>query len=101
MTYAFIIYYRFMKMTPEEAQKAKQFWAEFSTKNWPDELIIVGDYRYAWGTEWNGFMLLESENPQMFFDFWPRFRNKTRWYIENTKTVIGQKRNPTEWLQDQ
>ena len=101
MTFAFIIYYRFMKMTSEEAQKAKEFWAEFSTKNWPEELKIVGDYRYAWGTEWNGFMLLESESPQLFFDFWPRFRNKTRWYIENTKTVIGHKRDPTEWLQDQ
>ncbi|MHA1908650.1 MAG: hypothetical protein ACW98Y_15215 [Candidatus Thorarchaeota archaeon] len=98
MTFAFVVYYRFMKMTPEEAGKAKEFWSEFSRNDWPEELRIIGDYRYAWGTEWNGFLLLETDNPQLFFDFWPRFRDKTRWYIDNTKTVIGQKREPAEWL---
>lgn len=98
MTYSFVVFYRFMKMTPEEAGKAKEFWSEFSNKNWPEELVIIGDYRYAWGTEWNGYLLLETENPQLFFDFWPRFRDKTRWYIDNTRTVIGQKREAAEWL---
>ncbi|MHA2240802.1 MAG: hypothetical protein ACXACE_04280 [Candidatus Thorarchaeota archaeon] len=98
MTYAFVVFYRFMSMTPEEAGKARDFWAEFSTKEWPTELKIVGDYRFAWGTEWNGFIFLETENPQLFFDFWPRFRDKTRWYIENTRTIIGQKRDSSSWM---
>ena len=70
-------------------------------KKWPEELRIIGDYRFAWGTEWNGFLVLETDNPELFFNFWPRFRNKTRWYVDNTKTVIGLKRYPAEWLQEQ
>jgi hypothetical protein len=98
MTYAFIVFYRFMKMTPEDADKAKQFWSEFAGKDWPKEITIIGDYRYAWGTDWNGFLLLETESPQLFFEFWPRFRDMTRWYIENTRTIIGQKRDPVNWM---
>jgi len=100
MTFAFLVYYRFTKMTPEQAAKAKEFWSDFSKNDWPKDLRIIGDYRYAWGTEWNGFLVLESESPEYFFTFWPRFREKTRWYIDNTKTVIGQKRSTEEWLQD-
>ena len=100
MTFSFVVFYRFLRMTAEQADQAKEFWQEFSQKDWPEELHIVGDYRFAWGTEWNGFLFLETENPQLFFDFWPRFREKTRWYIENTRTIIGIKRSPTEWLQD-
>ncbi len=100
MTFAFIVYYRFVKMDAEKASKAKEFWREFVKNNWPEELTIVGDYRYAWGTEWNGFLVLESKEPRLFFDFWPRFREKTRWYLDNTRTIIGVKRDPIEWLQD-
>lgn len=88
-------------MTPEQAGEARQFWSEFSKDDWPKDLRIVGDYSYAWGTEWNGFLLIETEKPELFFEFWPRLRDKTRWYITNTRTVIGIKREPEGWLREQ
>lgn len=96
MTYAFCVFYRFRLLSPDEKSKSKEFWREFSNNEWPDELIVVGDYAFAWGTEWNGFLLIESENPELFFQFWPKFRDRTRWYIENTRTVIGRKRRVEE-----
>ncbi|MFW9807834.1 MAG: hypothetical protein ACFFE6_00510 [Candidatus Thorarchaeota archaeon] len=98
MTYAFIVYYRFQLMTPEQAGKAKEFWEEFGKGSWPEHLKIVGDYKYAWGSDWNGFLLLETEDPQTFFEFWPIFRDKTRWYIDNTRTIIAIKREARDWM---
>ncbi len=98
MTYGFVVFYRFRPMTKEEAEKSKKFWRQFRTESWPDELKIVGDYRYAWGTDWNGYLVVETENPQLFFEFWPVFREATRWYIENTRTVIGIRRAPEDWM---
>ena len=98
MTYAFIVFYHLKPMTEEESLKAREFWIEFSQTDWPSELAIIGDYSYAWGSEWNGFLLIESENPEMFFDFWPKFRDKTRWYIDNTRTIIARKQDPSKWM---
>ncbi|MGY5875524.1 MAG: hypothetical protein RTU30_07245 [Candidatus Thorarchaeota archaeon] len=98
MTYAFVVFYRFRMMSAEEADKARNFWKEYLSEHWPKELTILGDYKHAWGTEWSGFLLLESENPLTFFEFWPVFRDKTRWYVDNTRTVIGFKRKPAEWI---
>ena len=79
-------------MSSEEAKQAREFWLKLTKEEWPDDIRIVGDYRHAWGTEWNGFLLLETSKPERFFEFWPRLRDKTRWFIENTRTVIGLKR---------
>ncbi len=98
MTYGFVIYYRFKLLTPEEAEKAREFWAEFRNESWPKDLEIVGNYTHAWGTEWNGWLLVETENPVTFFEFWPFFRDKTRWYIDNTRTIIGVKKKPEDWM---
>ena len=93
VSYAFVVFYQFKVMSSEEAKKAKEFWAKLTQQDWPEDIIIVGDYRHAWGTEWNGFLFLEASNPQRFFEFWPRMRDKTRWFIENTRTIIGLKRD--------
>ncbi|MBD3407693.1 MAG: hypothetical protein GF411_16365 [Candidatus Lokiarchaeota archaeon] len=101
MTYGFLVFYRYKLMAEQEAREAKEFWMKFSEESWPKELRIVGDYRYAWGTEWSGFLVVETDDPQMFFKFWPHFRDKTRWYIENTRTVIGIKRDSDQLLESQ
>lgn len=85
-------------MKEDDVKKAREFWSNYIKEEWPDDIRLLGDYRHAWGSEWNGFLLLESENPQAFFEFWPFFRDKTRWYVENTRTVIGLKREAEEWL---
>ena len=98
MTYGFIVLYRFQLMDEANAKKAREFWSKYLKEDWPADLKLLGDYRHAWGSEWNGFLLLETESPQTFFEFWPLFRDKTRWYVENTRTIIGLKREPKEWL---
>jgi hypothetical protein len=47
MTYAFIVFYRFLMMTHEQAGKAKEFWEEFGEGSWPEDLKIIGDYKYT------------------------------------------------------
>ena len=91
LTYAFIVFYRYRTMSMEEAEKAREFWTDFLKGEWPSDVRIVGNYKYAWGTEWNGFLLIETESAHTFFEFWPKFRDKTRWYVDNTRTIIGQK----------
>ncbi|MFX1273312.1 MAG: hypothetical protein ACFFAX_16640 [Promethearchaeota archaeon] len=98
MTYAFIVFYRFQLMDEEKAKKARKFWTVYSKDDWPSDIKILGDYRHAWGSDWNGFLLLEVEKPERFFEFWPKFRDKTRFYLDNTRTIIGAKRDTDEWL---
>jgi hypothetical protein len=98
MTYAFIVFYRFHLMDEEKAKKAKKFWTIFSKDDWPSDIKILGDYRHAWGSDWNGFLLIEVEEPERFFEFWPKFRDKTRFYLDNTRTIIGIKRDTDESL---
>ncbi len=88
-TYGFIVYYRLKSLTEEELRKSREDWLRVINESWPTNLRIVGEYRHAWGTEWNGFFVLETEDPEVFFDWWPRFRDRTRWYVDNTRTVIG------------
>ena len=98
MTYGFIVFYRFQLMTPEQAGKAKEFWDEFGKGSWPEHLKLIGDYKHAWGSDWSGFLLIETDDPQSFFKFWPIFRDKTRWYIENTRTIVAIKRDAKDWM---
>jgi hypothetical protein len=98
MTYGFIVFYRFQLLTPEQAGKAKEFWDEFGKGRWPEQLKLIGDYKHAWGSDWSGFLLIETEDPQSFFEFWPIFRDKTRFYIENTRTIVAIKRDAKDWM---
>ena len=48
-------------MSKEEAERAKDNW--HSLKNGlPAGIDLVGEYTHAWGTEYNGFLLFESES---------------------------------------
>jgi len=48
-------------MDEEKAKKAKKFWTIFSKDDWPSDIKIIGDYRHAWGSDWNGFLVIEAE----------------------------------------
>jgi len=37
-------------------------------------------------------MVLESESMDSFTRFWKWFRDKVRWYVPETKTIIATKR---------
>ena len=52
----------------------------------------VGEYIHAWGTEYNGFLLFEAESSDSFFDWWSKFKDTIRWYVEETDTIVARRR---------
>lgn len=49
-------------------------------------------YIHAWGTEYNGFLLFESDSADSFLDWWSRFKDTIRWYVEQTHTIAARRR---------
>lgn len=91
MATTFLVFYKFKPMSKEEMQKAKADWSELK-KILPARVKLVGEYVHAWGTEYNGFLLFEATNSDAFLDWWNIFRDKIRWYVDKTHTVIARKR---------
>jgi hypothetical protein len=77
----FLVFYRFKTMSNDDAQKANIEWHE-----------LVGEYDHAWGTEYNGFLLFEADSSDSFLDWWSSFKDKVRWYIEQTHTITARRR---------
>jgi hypothetical protein len=48
-------------MSKEEAQKAKEEWQNLKNRL-PSGIELVGEYTHAWSTEYNGFLLFESDS---------------------------------------
>ncbi len=92
MTITAIIYFKFRLLTSEEEERTKQDW-ENTKKQIPEGTKIISINDHAWGTEYNGFLVVESESFEKFLIFWKWFKDKVRWYVQDTKTVIGRKRH--------
>ena len=56
----FLVFYRFKSMNKEESAKAKIEWHELRN-GLPSGIELVGEYDDAWGTEYNGVLLIELE----------------------------------------
>jgi len=52
----------------------------------------VGEYDHAWGIEYNGFLLFEADSSDSFLEWWSNFKDKVRWYIEQTHTITAKRR---------
>lgn len=91
MATAFLILYQFKSMSDEEASKASKEWSELK-KSIPDGIRLVGEYIHAWGTEYNGFLIFESDDADKFLDWWSGFKDKIRWYVTKTHTIVARKR---------
>jgi hypothetical protein len=87
----FLVFYRFKSMNKEEAVKARTEWRELRN-GLPDGIELIGEYDHAWGTEYNGFLLIESESSDAFLDWWSGFKDKVRWYVEQTHTIAARRR---------
>ena len=77
-------------MTREETEKAKNQWNGLKD-TLPSGIESVGEYVRAWGTEYNGFLLLEAETADSFLDWWSKFKDTIRWYIEETHTIVARR----------
>jgi hypothetical protein len=90
-TYIYFVLYKLKELNPEEEERARNEWEKI-TEEWPPEVRLIGVYDHAWGTEYNGIMVLESESMDSFTRFWKWFRDKVRWYVPETRTIIAMKR---------
>jgi hypothetical protein len=88
----FLVFYRFMAMSPQEAQKASAEWDDLK-KSLPSDVRLAGDYIHAWGTEYNGFLIFEADSSDSFLPWWSGFKDKIRWYVDQTQTIVARKRS--------
>jgi hypothetical protein len=88
---AFLVFYRFKAMSDQEAQKSSVEWNDLK-KSLPSDVRLAGEYNHAWGTEYNGFLLFEADNTNSFLDWWSSFKDKIRWYVDQTHTIVARRR---------
>ncbi len=86
MTLAFLVFYKIRALSNQEKEDAKREWEEFKAKL-PADIQIIGEYEHAWGSVYNGVFILETDNMSSFLNWWPKFRDLTRWYVTETKTI--------------
>ena len=91
MPATFLVFYRFRSMSPEDAKRSSQEWKELKN-SLPSGIELMGEYDHAWGTEYNGFLIFESESSDLFLDWWSNFKDKVRWYVDETHTIAARRR---------
>lgn len=90
-SYIYFVMYKLKELSREEEERARMQWEEMM-REWPPEVRLIGVYDHAWGTEYNGIMVLESDSMDSFAKFWKWFRDRVRWYVPETKTIMATKR---------
>jgi hypothetical protein len=78
-------------MSNDDAQKANTELQELKN-SLPSGVALVGEYDRAWAIEYNGFLLFEADSSDSFLEWWSNFKDKFRWYIEQTHTITARKR---------
>jgi hypothetical protein len=91
MAATFLVFYRFKTMTPEETKKANEQWKDIK-KSLPPGIELMGEYNHAWGTEYNGFLLFEADSSDDFMDWWAKFKDGIRWYVDHTHTITARRK---------
>lgn len=87
----FLVFYRFRPLDSEEKSIAKHKWDEIKS-SLPKDIALIGEYDHAWGTEYNGFLMFQSNTSDQFFEWWSTFKDEIRWYVEKTHTIVARKR---------
>ncbi|MEM3480856.1 MAG: hypothetical protein QW576_04130, partial [Candidatus Korarchaeum sp.] len=72
-SYIYLVLYKLKELSREEEEKARMQWEDMM-REWPPEVRLIGVYDHAWGTEYNGVMILESDSMDSFTRFWKWFR---------------------------
>jgi hypothetical protein len=87
----FLVFYRFKAINKEEKEKAESEWHQLKD-SLPSGIELVGEYIHSWGTKYNGFLLFDAESSDSFFDWWSKFKDTIRWYVEETDTIVARRR---------
>ena len=91
MVYTIIIFYKFKELSPSQEGKARKEWDEIKSQL-PEKIRFVSNNSHAFGTAWSGFLIVESEDFESYVQFWKWFKDRIRWYVAETQTIIGTKR---------
>lgn len=86
-----IVFFKYRKeLSDEEIKRARMEWKEITEKT-PEgsKIPLIADH--AFGTNYNGFFILQSENFERFLSTWEKIKDKIRWYA-TTRTIIGTER---------
>jgi len=92
MMYTIIVLYKLKELSAEQKERTKEEWEKLRKEFGKYGVKLVSDNSHAFGTYWNGFLVLEAENFDKYVEFWKWLKEKIRWYIESTMTIIGVKR---------
>jgi len=90
--YTIIVFYRLKGLTKEEEEKARREWDEIKGEFAKFGVRLASNNSHAFGTDWNGFLVFEAESFDNYVRFWKWFKDKVRWYIQKTSTIIGVKK---------
>ncbi len=90
MVYTIIVFYKFKELTPSQEEKAKREWDELKSEL-PGGINLISNNKHAFGSSWSGFVIIEAENFEKYVEFWKWFKDRIRWYVEATQTIIGVK----------
>jgi hypothetical protein len=91
MTLGFIIFYRVKDLSPKELADSEKKWEDYKKNKWLKSVKLIGEYAHAFGIGYNGFMVLEVPDYDAFLKFYNDFRDTTRWYVTETRTITGVK----------
>ena len=87
--YTVVIFYRFRELSKEDEERVAKEWEDLK-KHFPKFGVkLVSNNVHAFGTSWNGFLVIEAEDFDDYVKFWKWFKDRIRWYISMTQTVIG------------
>jgi hypothetical protein len=89
---ALLVFCKFKAKSDQEAQEASAEWVDLK-KSLPSDVRLAGEYSRAWGTEYNGFLIFEAYSSDSFFTWWSGFKDKIRWYVDQTHTIVARKRS--------
>ena len=87
-----IVLYKFKELKPEDEEKAMKEWDELKSKFSEYGVKLISNNSHAFGTSWNGFLVLEAKDFENYIKFWKWFKDRIRWYVSQTQTMIGVKR---------
>ncbi len=87
----FLVFYKFRPMSSEERDRANNEWNKLKN-TLPQGIELIGEYNHAWGTEYNGFLMFQSETSDSFFEWWKGFKDTIRWYVDKTHTIIARRK---------
>ena len=79
-------------ITDDEKKRTEEIWNEIK-KNMPSGIKLVSNNVHAFGSQYNGFFIVEFNNFDEFIKWWKGFKDRIRWYVVETRTYIGEKRD--------